>query len=201
MALRSPQGQWQWINWEMGSFPKEMVPNFPNSRRNLKDYPGGTNSWWGGYPGGIVDKKHSENQEKKVNISSCKSGAGKALEMGAKSGIWGDGEEETPGRQNPMWLWQGEIEHWEEKETLERKKHWGKHYLECKDLPQTLPRSPAWLYPWSLPVCWAPSPGSRSRQRWSWWCSGAETNPKQLRVSKTTMGRQDKHKSLKIRRF
>lgn len=31
--------------------------------------------------------KSTENQEKKVNISSCKSGAGKALEMGAKSGI------------------------------------------------------------------------------------------------------------------
>lgn len=36
---------------------------------------------------------------------------------------------------------------------------------DVRNLPQTLPRSPAWLYPWSLPVCWAPSLGSRSRPR------------------------------------
>lgn len=51
-----------------------------------------------------LDKKHSENQEKKINISSHKSGAGIALEMGAKPEIRSDREEETAGRQNPTGL-------------------------------------------------------------------------------------------------
>lgn len=91
-----------------------MAPNFPDSRRNWMDCPGGENT--GVTRGSLmarrisrrdcardwikstlrIRKKRQIFQATRVELAKLQ-----PLEMGARTGIWSDGEEETPGRQNP----------------------------------------------------------------------------------------------------